>query len=124
MEILKALYKDAKYLILDEPTSLLGPKQIDNLLSFIQSFKNQGGSVALITHKLPEVIKVADNVSVIRNGKNVCSLEKGKFDEKMLAREMVGKDIQLYGNQAKARNLSDEQKINILRLLVGLLFFH
>ena len=111
VEILKALYKDAKYLILDEPTSLLGPKQIDNPLSFIQSFKNQGGSVALITHKLPEVIKVADNVSVIRNGKNVCSLEKGKFDEKMLAREMVGKDIQLYGNQAKARNLSDEQKI-------------
>ena len=112
VEILKALYKDAKYLILDEPTSLLGPKQIDNLLSFIQSFKNQGGSVALITYKLPEVIKVADNVSVIRNGKNVCSLEKGKFDEKMLAREMVGKkDIQLYGNQAKARNLSDEQKI-------------
>ncbi len=111
VEILKALYKDAKYLILDEPTSLLGPKQIDNLLSFIESFKDLGGSVALITHKLPEVIKVADNVSVIRNGKNVCSLEKGKFDEKMLAREMVGKDIQLYGNQAKTKNLSDEQKI-------------
>lgn len=111
VEILKALYKDAKYLILDEPTSLLGPKQIDNLLSFIGSFKDLGGSVALITHKLPEVIKVADNVSVIRNGKNVCSLEKGKFDEKMLAREMVGKDIQLYGNQAKTKNLSDEQKI-------------
>ena len=111
VEILKALYKDAKYLILDEPTSLLGPKQIDNLLAFIKSFRDLGGSVALITHKLPEVIKVADNVSVIRNGKNVCSLEKGKFDEKMLAREMVGKDIQLYGHQIKKENLSNNNKI-------------
>ncbi len=111
VEILKALYKDAKYLILDEPTSLLGPKQIDNLLSFIKSFKDLGGSVALITHKLPEVIEVADNVSVIRNGRNVCSLEKGKFDEKLLAREMVGKDIQLYGNKTKKKNLSSNKQI-------------
>lgn len=111
VEILKALYKDAKYLILDEPTSLLGPKQIDNLLEFIKSFRDLGGSVALITHKLPEVIKVADDVSVIRNGKNVCRLEKGQFDEKMLAREMVGKDIQLYGSQSKKENLSKNKNI-------------
>ena len=110
-EILKALYKDAQYLILDEPTSLLGPQQIENLFKFISEFKEKGGSVVLITHKLTEVMELADDVSVIRGGKNVCFLEKGFFDEKKLASAMLGRDLNIY--EKKKRKINSKNSKNI-----------
>ena len=93
VEILKVLYRGAKILILDEPTSLLGPRQIENLLGILEDLRSRGHSMVLVTHKLAEVTQVADRVTVIRNGKKVAEVERGEFDERTLTRAMTGQDI-------------------------------
>ena len=90
VEIIKALYRGAQILIMDEPTSLLGPKQIENLLKILSNLRDSGHSIVLVTHKLAEVVEVADRVTVLRKGKRVASMEKGEFDEKSLAKAMTG----------------------------------
>jgi simple sugar transport system ATP-binding protein len=92
VEIIKAMYRGAKTLILDEPTSLLGPTQIENLLGILSQLRDQGNSIILVTHKLAEVMEVADQVTVLRRGRLVTSLAKGEFDERTLARAMTGHD--------------------------------
>jgi ABC-type uncharacterized transport system ATPase subunit len=94
VEIIKAMYRGAKTLILDEPTSLLGPTQIENLLGILSQLRDQGNSIILVTHKLAEVMEVADKVTVLRRGKQVTSMVKGEFDERILARSMTGQDRQ------------------------------
>ena len=93
VEILKVLYRGAKILILDEPTSLLGPRQIENLLGILEDLRSSGHSIVLVTHKLAEVTQVADRVTVIRAGKKVAEVERGDFDERTLTRAMTGQDI-------------------------------
>lgn len=93
VEILKVLYRGANILILDEPTSLLGPRQIENLLGILEDLRSSGHSVVLVTHKLAEVTQVADRVTVIREGKKVAEVERGDFDERTLTRAMTGHDI-------------------------------
>jgi simple sugar transport system ATP-binding protein len=92
VEIIKAMYRDARVLILDEPTSLLGPTQIANLLEILSNLRNLGHSIILVTHKLAEVMEVADRVTVLRRGVRVTSMERGQFDERSLARAMTGQD--------------------------------
>ena len=93
VEILKVLYRGANILILDEPTSLLGPQQIENLLGILEDLRSSGHSIVLVTHKLAEVTQVADRVTVIRSGKKVVEVERGDFDERTLTRAMTGQDI-------------------------------
>jgi ABC-type uncharacterized transport system ATPase subunit len=93
VEILKVLYRGAKILILDEPTSLLGPIQIENLLGILDDLRSTGHSIVLVTHKLAEVMQLADRVTVIRQGKKVMEVESGQFDERTLTRAMTGHDI-------------------------------
>ena len=93
VEILKVLYRGANILILDEPTSLLGPQQIENLLGILEDLRSKGHSIVLVTHKLAEVTQVADRVTVIRAGKKVAEVERGDFDERTLTRAMTGQDI-------------------------------
>ncbi|WP_420638635.1 ABC transporter ATP-binding protein [Candidatus Poriferisocius sp.] len=93
VEILKVLYRGAKILILDEPTSLLGPRQIDNLLGILEDLRADGHSIVLVTHKLAEVMQAADRVTVIRAGKKVTEVERGEFNERTLTRAMTGQDI-------------------------------
>ena len=93
VEILKVLYRGANILILDEPTSLLGPRQIENLLAILEDLRSSGHSIVLVTHKLAEVTQVADRVTVIRGGKKVAEVERGDFDERTLTRAMTGHDI-------------------------------
>ena len=90
VEIVKALYRGAQILIMDEPTSLLGPRQIENLLKILLDLRNSGHSIVLVTHKLAEVVEVADRVTVLRKGERVASMAKGEFDEKSLAQAMTG----------------------------------
>lgn len=90
VEIIKAMYRGARTLILDEPTSLLGPSQIENLLEILSGLRESGHSIILVTHKLAEVMEVADRVTVLRRGKRVASLARGGFDEPSLARAMTG----------------------------------
>ena len=95
VEIAKALNKKVKLLILDEPTSSLNEKDSNALLELLKGFKAQGISSILITHKLNEVLKVADRITVIRDGRTVDTLDvtKGNVDEDRIIKAMVGRDL-------------------------------
>ncbi|MGI9953061.1 ABC transporter ATP-binding protein [Moorellaceae bacterium AZ2] len=95
VEILKALYRRARLLILDEPTAVLTPGEVSDLFRVLRQLVAVGHSVVLITHKLDEVMAVADRVTVLRDGRVVANLETKKADKQMLARLMVGRDISL-----------------------------
>ena len=96
VEIAKALSKDVKLLILDEPTSALNEDDCDNLLNLLRDLKNHGVTCVLISHKLKEVIAIADTVTVLRDGQAVCTLDakKGEVTETTLIRNMVGREIE------------------------------
>lgn len=94
VEILKALYRGAKVLILDEPTSALSPLETERFLESIRSMT--GGELALvpfITHKLPIVLAISDRVTVLRNGQVVARTETAQTSQKELAKKMVGRDV-------------------------------
>ena len=95
VEIAKALSKDVKLLILDEPTAALNEDDCENLLSLIGDLKRDGVTCVLISHKLKEVIKIADTVTVLRDGKTVITLDAGKgvVSEAVLIKHMVGREI-------------------------------
>ena len=92
VEIVKAMFRGARTLIMDEPTSLLGPAQIERLLETLLSLRDAGNSVILVTHKLAEVMEVSDRVTVLRRGERVASMKRGEYDERSLARAMTGRD--------------------------------
>ena len=71
VEILKALYRDAEILILDEPTAVLTPQEIEGLFEVMDLLRRQGKSIIFITHKLKEVLRIADRIAVLRQGKPV-----------------------------------------------------
>ncbi len=95
VEIAKALNKKVKLLILDEPTSSLNEKDSNALLDLLRGFKEQGISSILITHKLNEVIKVADRITVIRDGHTIDTMDvnRGEVSEDRIIKAMVGRDL-------------------------------
>lgn len=93
IEILKALYINASILIMDEPTAVLTPQEAEVLMRFIKDFTAKGNSVIFITHKLKEVMEVADRIVVMRNGIVVDTVKKDETDEHALAKMMIGQDI-------------------------------
>lgn len=95
IEIAKALKKQVKILILDEPTAALNEYDSDNLLNLILELKKQGVTSILISHKLREVLAIADTVTVLRDGKTICTLDAqdGQLAEATLIRNMVGRSI-------------------------------
>ncbi|MBA3414071.1 MAG: ABC transporter ATP-binding protein, partial [Chloroflexia bacterium] len=95
VEILKALYRDARVLVLDEPTAVLTPQEVDDLFTAVRSLVTQGRTVILIAHKLPEVMAIADAITVMRAGAVVASLPAAEASEAALARLMVGRDVLL-----------------------------
>jgi general nucleoside transport system ATP-binding protein len=99
VEILKALSHDAKVLILDEPTAVLTPQEIDELMEIMRTLKKQGTSIIFITHKLREVKAVGDRISVIRRGKVVGTAEP-TASEPQLAEMMVGREVKLLVDKA------------------------
>ncbi len=94
IEILKVLYQGAEIIILDEPTAVLTPFEVDELLKTIRFLADQGKSIILITHKLPEVMKVADHVAVLRNGRVTGNVKKEETSIDQLATMMVGRELQ------------------------------
>jgi ABC-type uncharacterized transport system ATPase subunit len=94
VEILKALANDAKYLIFDEPTAVLTPQEIDELIEVMRSLRNEGRAIVFITHKLREVRAIADTITVIRRGK-VVGQAKPTDSEAQLAELMVGRAVSL-----------------------------
>jgi len=95
VEILKALYRGADILILDEPTAVLTPQEATELVAILQSLTAQGTSVIFITHKLNEVLDIADRVTVLRRGKYIATESTAGATEQSLARFMVGRDVVL-----------------------------
>ncbi|ESY31237.1 MULTISPECIES: ABC transporter ATP-binding protein [unclassified Mesorhizobium] len=95
VEILKALYRGAEILILDEPTGVLTPAEADHLFRILRQLKDQGKTVVLITHKLREIMAITDNVSVMRQGTMVATRETSKTTVGELAELMVGRRVLL-----------------------------
>jgi ABC-type uncharacterized transport system ATPase subunit len=95
VEIIKLLYREADILILDEPTAVLTPQEADELFKIMRSLVDQGKSIIFITHKLREVLDVADRITVIRRGKVVGSTTPKEADKNKLAEMMVGRAVQL-----------------------------
>jgi general nucleoside transport system ATP-binding protein len=103
VEILKALYREANSLILDEPTAVLTPNEIRDLIRIIRTLKDSGRSVIFITHKLKEVLEIADRIVVLRRGEVVGSTSPAETTEQELATMMVGREVQLEVSKEAAK---------------------
>jgi len=96
VEILKALYRGARVLILDEPTAVLSPPEVQELWGVLRTLRDGGGTVVLITHKLDEVIAVSDHITVMRAGATVSRFPTQGVTPRDIARAMVGRDVSLH----------------------------
>jgi ABC-type uncharacterized transport system ATPase subunit len=103
VEILKALYRGAEILVLDEPTAVLTPQEAKELFAIIAELKAQGKSIIFISHKLHEVLEVADRITVLRRGKKVDTVPKEGATEESLARMMVGREVLLRVDKPPAK---------------------
>jgi len=106
VEILKALYRGADILILDEPTAVLTPQEIDELMEIMRSLASQGKTIIIITHKLKEIKQVADYCTVIRRGKKVDTVKVADVTEEDLASMMVGRQVSFKVDKKEA-NVGD-----------------
>ena len=97
VEILKALYREARVLVLDEPTAVLTPQETNEIFAVLRRLADEGHSIIFISHKLYEVLEIADRITVIRRGRVVGSRVPGETDEEDLAELMVGREVQLDG---------------------------
>lgn len=116
VEILKALYRGADILILDEPTAVLTPQEIEELGVIIDNLKEEGKSVILITHKLKEVMKMSDRVTIIRRGKVTGTVKTKETNIDELAELMVGRKVNLVVEKAEAKAAGEV--LNVENLVV------
>lgn len=116
VEILKALYRGAEILILDEPTGVLTPAEADHLFRILQQLKEQGKTIVLITHKLREIMSITDTVSVMRQGTMVATRTTAETSVEELAELMVGRRVLLRVDKEKAN--PGEVKLSVENLTV------
>src|SRR3954453_7429548 len=95
VEIMKALYRNADILILDEPTAVLTPQEAADLFEILRQLKREGISIIFISHKLNEVLEIADRITVLRRGKNIETFSSAGATEETLASAMVGRAVLL-----------------------------
>lgn len=107
VEILKVLYRQAEIIILDEPTAVLTPQEIDELMGILRNFIKEGKSVILITHKLKEIMMIADRVTVLRRGKMVGTVDIDQTNEDSLAELMVGREVSFEVQKEPAKPKQD-----------------
>jgi general nucleoside transport system ATP-binding protein len=103
VELLKALYRDARLLILDEPTAVLTPQEVEEFFAILRGMREQGKTIVIITHKLAEVLALSDDVTVMRDGKVVGRVKTKETSAAELARLMVGRDVLLRVEKTPAR---------------------
>ena len=103
VELLKALYRHARLLILDEPTAVLTPQEVEEFFAILRRMREQGKTVIIITHKLSEVLAVSDDVTVMRDGRVVGRVKTAETSAAELARMMVGRDVLLRVEKPEAR---------------------
>ncbi len=102
-EILKMLYRDNEILIFDEPTAVLTPQEIEELLQIMKNLAAEGKSILFISHKLNEIMAVADRCSVLRKGKYIGTVEVANTDKAELSRMMVGRDVEFVVHKEEAK---------------------
>ena len=103
VEILKMLYRDNEILIFDEPTAVLTPQEIEELMSIMKGLAKEGKSILFISHKLNEIMEVSDRVTVLRKGKLVGTVNTAETSKAMLSRMMVGRPVQLEVQKSPAK---------------------
>jgi len=108
VEILKVLHRGADVLILDEPTAVLSPPEVDALFAMLRRLRAEGRSVVLITHRLDEVMDISERVAVLRRGRKVADLPTGQTTAAELAREMVGRTVHLPSAAKRRERLAGE----------------
>ncbi len=106
VEILKMLYRDNEILIFDEPTAVLTPQEIKELMAIMRGFKEEGKSILFITHKLQEIMAVADRCSVLRKGKYIGTVDIANTTREELSRMMVGREV-AFDVQKKSSQVGD-----------------
>lgn len=111
VEIVKALYRGADILILDEPTAVLTPQEIDKLFNVLRKMREDGKSIIIITHKLNEVMAISDRVAVLRKGEHVATVNTAETNEKALTEMMVGEKIELNINRSEPVNTKERLKV-------------
>lgn len=102
IEIFKVLYRGADILILDEPTAVLTPQEIEKLFIILRKMRDEGCAVIIITHKLNEVLTISDRVTILRKGKSIETVETAKTNAKLLTELMVGRPVELSIDRPKA----------------------
>lgn len=117
VEIIKVLYRNADILILDEPTAVLTPQEVEDLFVIIRSLVAEGKSLIFITHKLKEVLTLADRIAVLRRGAVVGTTTPAETDEHHLAALMVGRDVQLSVDKAPAQPRDEVLGVHDLHVL-------
>src|SRR6185295_10527396 len=114
VELLKALYRHARLLILDEPTAVLTPQEVEEFFSILRRMREQGKTVVIITHKLSEVLAISDEVTVMRDGRVVGRVQTKNTNAAELARMMVGREVLLRVEKADANPGTAELKVRNL----------
>lgn len=117
VEIIKVLYRNADILILDEPTAVLTPQEVQDLFAIIRSLVDKGASLIFITHKLKEVMALADRITVLRHGRVVGSTTPAETTEAELASMMVGREVQLTVEKGPARPAEPVLEVEHLSVL-------
>ena len=116
VEILKMLYRDNEILIFDEPTAVLTPQEIDELMEIMRGFKKEGKSILFITHKLSEIMAVADRCSVLRKGKYIGTVNIKDTTKEELSKMMVGRDVQFRVEKKPAKPTDTILSVRDLRV--------
>src|SRR6187431_1041238 len=116
VEILKALYRNASILVLDEPTAVLTPQETREIFTVLRQLSRLGTSVIFISHKLYEVLEIADRITVIRRGKVVGSRIPSETNEEDLAALMVGRNVQLIVDRGESHPAGPQLSVSELRV--------
>lgn len=119
VEILKALYRGAEILILDEPTAVLTPSETQDLFTAIRNLVDGGKTVIFITHKLKEVVQISDRVTVMRDSRKIGTVNTSETDERGLARMMVGREVFMVVDRPTVKRGSSVLEVNNLTYADG-----
>ena len=114
VEILKMLYRDNEILIFDEPTAVLTPQEIEELMATMKEFAREGKSILFISHKLNEIMEVSDRVSVLRKGKYIGTVNTSETTKQELSNMMVGRPVQLEVTKDEAKPAGEVLKVDHL----------
>ena len=107
VEIIKVLYRGADILILDEPTAVLTPQEIEKLFDILRRMRDDGKSIIIITHKMNEVLSLSDRVAVMRKGEHIATVNTKDTNEKELTEMMMGEKVELNINRTEPKNVKD-----------------